>query len=387
MKPAIVVIAFNRPNSLERLLSGLLSAHYNTIDVPLIISIDYQDSEGHQKVVELANNYNWPHGEKKVITHTVNLGLKKHVIGCGDLVSEYGSVIMLEDDIFVSPYFYSYAAQTLDFYKDSEEIGGVSLYNHKRNFLNNLPFETIPDNNDVFFLQIASSWGQAWTKKQWEGFKKWYDDDTRKDNTHQLPLSVSKWPKSSWLKEYIKYLIFSHKYFVYPVKSLTTNFGDSGTHNKVNNVEYQVALFMGDTYRLTTIDQSLNVYDSFFEILPDRLKTLCPGLKELDFSVDMYGTKNTANITTKYLLSSKTNNHSTIHSGFGLQMKPMLLNIVNQQPGTIFKIDLKENFTDGLSGITIKNPLVFNYFYTQLPLKKLIISALSQIKTKLKRSI
>jgi hypothetical protein len=250
-----------------------------------------------------------------------------------------------------------------------------------------LPFETIPDNNDVFFLQIASSWGQAWTKKQWEGFKKWYDDDTRKDNTHQLPLSVSKWPKSSWLKEYIKYLIFSHKYFVYPVKSLTTNFGDSGTHNKVNNVEYQVALFMGDTYRLTTIDQSLNVYDSFFEILSDRLKTLCPGLKELDFSVDMYGTKNTANITTKYLLSSKANSHSTIHSGFGLQMKPMLLNVVNQQPGTIFKIDLKENFTDGISGITIKNPLVFNYFYTQLPLKKLIISALSQIKTKLKRSI
>ena len=98
-----------------------------------------------------------------------------------NILNIYENIIVLEDDLFVSPYFYKYANDALKFYNKTESIGGISLYNHKRNFLNTIPFELIPDSNDVFFLQIASSWGQAWSKKQWLGFKNWYNKYVEKE--------------------------------------------------------------------------------------------------------------------------------------------------------------------------------------------------------------
>ena len=54
-------------------------------------------------------------GIKKIIKHSKNLGLRAHVITCGDLVNIYDNIIVLEDDLFVSPYFYKYANDALNF--------------------------------------------------------------------------------------------------------------------------------------------------------------------------------------------------------------------------------------------------------------------------------
>jgi glycosyltransferase involved in cell wall biosynthesis len=386
MSPAIVIVTFNRAKSLRRLLSSLNQAFYpGGSGVPLIISVDHQDSEEHQKVVEMAEGFNWPFGQKKIIIHEKNLGLRKHVLSCGDLTQQYESIIMLEDDIFVSPYFYSYSVEALTFYQESEHISGISLYSHKRNFTVGLPFEIIPDANDVFFLQIASSWGQSWTKKQWAGFRLWYDDDKKADNSDRLPPAIHNWPQSSWLKEYIKYLIATNKYFVYPNRSLTTNFGDSGTHNKRNNVEYQVPLSMSNSYKFIKISESINVYDSFFEISPNALKLLSPHLERYDFSVDLYGTKEIRNIDTEFLLSSKPLKHIQRGKGrsYGMEVKPMTLNIINQIEGSSFFLSAKEEFSDE-NFFNTKNPLVFYYFYTQIPFKNLIALLVRKIKIKLK---
>lgn len=380
MTPAIIVIAYNRPDSILRLFKSLSVANYLQKDVPLFISIDYQESENHDRVIEIVNNFEWPFGEKKVIAHQKNLGLKKHVLSCGNLVADYESIIMLEDDIFVSPYFYEYACEALCFYQDSNEIAGISLYCHKKNFVANLPFELIPDSYDVFFLQIASSWGQAWTKKQWFDFRDWMlvaDHDL-----DYLPYSVKTWPESSWLKHFIRYLILKNKYFVYPTKSLSTNFGDSGTHNLNKNVEYQVPLFMGNSYRFVKISDSFNVYDAFFEILPSRLKLLVPELNQIDFSVDLYGKKELKNISTKYLLSSKIvkKDCSKMVSSFGLELKPNILNVFYTIKGDVFKLNLKDEFEEETSSFDIFNSIVFEYFYTKLPLKKLFIFVIYQLK-------
>lgn len=384
MTPAIIVIAYNRPDSILRLFKSLSAAHYLQKDVPLIISIDYQESENHDRVIEIATNFEWPFGEKKIIAHQKNLGLKKHVLSCGNLVADYESIIMLEDDIFVSPYFYEYASDALCFYQDSNEIAGISLYCHKKNFVANLPFELIPDSNDVFFLQIASSWGQAWTKKQWFDFRDWMS--IADHDLDCLPSNVKNWPESSWLKHFIRYLILKNKYFVYPTKSLSTNFGDSGTHNLNKNVEYQVPLFMGNNYRFVKISNSFNVYDAFFEILPSRLKLLVPELNEIDFSVDLYGKKELKNISTKYLLSSKIVKNikpKLIHS-FGLQLKPMVLNVIFQIEGDIFKLNLKNNFKEEHFFFSINNPFIFDYFYTKIALKKALAFFMSRFSIKFK---
>ena len=54
------------------------------------------------------------------------------MLQCGDISYEYGSVIVLEDDLFVSPFFYKYAVEAQEFYRDDNRIGGISLYNQPR---------------------------------------------------------------------------------------------------------------------------------------------------------------------------------------------------------------------------------------------------------------
>ena len=282
IKPAIVVISYNRPESLKRLLGSLNKASYKEYDVSLIISIDYQNSKEHKDVVDVAENFVWKYGLKSIIKHSKNLGLRNHVLACGDLVNDYESIIMLEDDLFVSPEFYNFTTKALSFYKNDNKIGGISLYTHKKNFLNKYPFETISDSNDVFFLQIASSWGQAWTKNQWKGFREWLKGQSISE-LDPIPLQVKNWPDTSWLKYFIKYLVSTDKYFVYPTVSLTTNFGDSGTHNIKSNVVYQVPFFLGKKINFTEIEESINVYDVFFEMLPSRLKRLSPAIEDIDF--------------------------------------------------------------------------------------------------------
>jgi glycosyltransferase involved in cell wall biosynthesis len=43
ISPAIIVIAYNRPHRLHRLLTSLNNSKYDFADVPLIISIDKSD--------------------------------------------------------------------------------------------------------------------------------------------------------------------------------------------------------------------------------------------------------------------------------------------------------------------------------------------------------
>jgi hypothetical protein len=384
LKPAIVVVTYNRPESLKRLLGSLSKAIYTDKDIPLVISIDYQNSVEHDSVIQIAKSFVWSFGSKLIIIHDKNLGLKNHVLRCGDLVHDYESIIMLEDDIFVSPQFYNFTIQSISFYKNDNSIAGISLYTHKKNFLNGYPFETISDSNDVFFLQIASSWGQAWTKGQWVKFKDWLIKEESSIKLHNTPVDIINWPETSWLKYFIKYLVCTNRFFVYPKSSLTTNFGDSGSHNKTNNVNYQVPLFLGEEIRLVNITESMNVYDAYFEILPSKLKLLKPTLNKYDFSVDMYGLKELNKIQTSYLLSSKEhiNNQKAIKS-FGLEIKPMVLNIFYNIKGGYFLLDSTRNFKES-KNLDIRFPNVFDYMFFRISVKSIFFLLVNRIMSKLK---
>ncbi|MCK4747327.1 MAG: glycosyltransferase, partial [Bacteroidales bacterium] len=124
-KPVVVVVAYNRPRSLERILHSLKRIR-NATDVKLVISIDNQAPDNYP-VRDIATEFNWPHGEKEVIYQEARLGLRNHILQCAGLSQQYGSVIILEDDLYVSPYFYDYAVQALTYYTDDQEIAGISL--------------------------------------------------------------------------------------------------------------------------------------------------------------------------------------------------------------------------------------------------------------------
>lgn len=325
----IVIAAYNRPHALQRLLNALKRADYPE-KVKLIFSIDCSDSAA---VIEIAKNFTWAFGDKEIIVHSQHLGLKKHILSCGDLSKDYDGVILLEDDLYVSPVFYHYVSGAFDAYKDDRAIAGISLYSHGFNETAAFPFIPLSDDSDVFFLQIAASWGVCWSKDQWSRFRNWYAGRTSASAMPQtmMPGDVLRWPETSWKKYFIEYLIHSNTFFAYPRRSLTTNFGDSGEHHHANSY-FQVPLqYRKKEYRFKPFGDSLSVYDSFCEILPSRLSVLAPELAQYDFVVDLYGMKPKEQYQHKHILTIKQCRDFMFT--YGRELLPPETNVIEQIKG------------------------------------------------------
>ena len=403
-RPAIVVIAYNRPDALARLLSSIESASYPENTHPsLIVSIDKSDSDD---VAKVAHSFKYTHGEKTVIERPERMGLKDHVLVCGDITREYGSIIVLEDDLFVAPRFYEYACVALDYTENDGRIGGVSLYNHLFNVHTREAFEAIDDGYDNWYLQIASSWGQAYTKKQWDEFRNWYA--VNKDRTLEgpyVPANVSGWSDRSWLKYYIVYLIETGRYCIYPRISMTTNFGDVGSHACKAETDLQVPIGNSKRplkYDLSTLDESRAVYDAFFEplgILVDGkvclggLPDSFEGDEKRRLTVDLYGYKPLDEIISlckndpdkaefNYILTSKQLPYKVIKS-FARRMRPVDANILYGIKGSdIFLYDIRKNDNPPAKE---DEALKFLYEYRGLSASRMIKMIKYRFKEKLNR--
>ncbi|GGK05624.1 hypothetical protein [Pseudomonas matsuisoli] len=326
--PTLIVIGYNRPKSLTRLLESLSKAHYPAEGgVQLVISLD---NSGNPEPGHVAQAFDWPHGEKRVILRETRLGLRQHVLSCGDLTEEYGDVIVLEDDLFVSPFFYEYAKHALAAYENSPKVAGISLYSMQFNQTASLPFMPIDNgNSETYFLQLAASWGQVWSRENWRGFRQWLSEHgTDISNVKGIPPDIRAWPESSWLKLHTTYLITHDLYFAYPYSSLTTNFGDPGQHMNISSSRYQVPIRQQATdYQMGNFDDSLAIYDAYFELAPESLKRLNPRLRNYDFEVNLYGTKECGNA----LQLTRTQSRGELN--FALSMKPMELSIAHNIEG------------------------------------------------------
>lgn len=341
----IVLIAYNRPDALSRLLGSVAGAYYgDEKDIPLIISVDGGDNE---EVLRIADGFEWKYGTKKVIRHEENLGLKRHVLECGDHALEYGSVMMLEDDLVVSEGFYGYALQALSFASGKEKTGGISLYNHLLNVHVREPFYAVDDGYDNYYMQFASSWGQVYSKEMWEGFRKWLAENDGKDlASADMPENVSSWSDRSWLKYNIRYLIEKDLYFLYPRISLTTNFMEEGAHSKSKTYDLQVPMLYAKKkdYVFSDVSGSGAVYDAFFE--NTGLKEVIGKLAGADAdkcAVDLYGYRQmSGDGKTRYLLSSKSLSYERL-SSFARSIRPIDANIIKELPGNeLFLYDLQK---------------------------------------------
>lgn len=351
---AIVAIAYNRTESLNRLLNSLINAEYFGDIIDLVISVD---NCGNNSVYDIANEFEWPYGNKRIIHHSENLGLRNHVLFCGNLTKEYKNICVFEDDIFVSPSFYNFAKQAIKFYEKDESIAGISLYTHKWNYIANRPFSCISNEYDVFLMQQAQSWGQIWSQPKWEEFIKWYK--INKDNhveEFDFPQVISNWPKSSWLKYHMKYLVEKNKYFVYPKQSLTTNFSDIGTHAVVVSNCYQVPLEMGNT-RIYNFQSSIDnkyIYDVFFE---NKILYNLLGFDESELTIDLYGQKKCFK---KFLLTSKQLNFEIIKS-YALRLRPHELNVILNVSGEdIFLYNTRNRISNSKKKLYLLNQFIYD---------------------------
>lgn len=333
---ALVVVGYNRPDSIEQLLQSLLRAEYENDRVDLIISLDKGQKQ--QEIVSVAEELKWIHGKKIIRAFPERQGLRSHIIQCGDLTEKYDAVVVLEDDLMVAPHFYSYVRQTVERYKEEEHIAGISLYKHQTHPGVYRPFEPAHNGFDVYMQQFAMSWGQCWTKKMWEGFRKWYAKNEDKDLSEGeiLPSYVSHWNNQSWLKYFMRYIVENDKYFIYPYFSLTTNASDTGEHCHIPNNDFQVALQEGDMqYRLPSFEDAVK-YDVFFERLGLDVFPELKGKKLLDLYGDRinFGDAN-------YLISTRSLPYRVVKS-IQLHYRPVEMNCLMPTDGEgAFVYDLK----------------------------------------------
>jgi len=364
-KIPLVISAYNRPASLKRLLDSVTKGVYSG-QVKLIISIDGGDNSD---VLSIAENFRWVHGEKEIIHHKTNIGLRNHILSLGDLTLKYDGVILIEDDLYVSPYFYEYAIEAMEFYNEDDIIAGISLYSHRYNETARLPFTPLSDDSDVFFLQIASSWGQAWTRKQWARFRDWYSkpDSLLINEKTILPNDVLTWPETSWKKYFIKYMVENNLFFVYPQISYTTNFGDRGIHHEGTDI-FQVPLEYNESKcTFKEFRESMLKYDSFCEILPECLNHFTDLLKDYNYTVDLFGVKPVSAQSEKYVLTTR-NCINPVFS-FGLQLIPAELNVIENIKGESISFTHKEDAGDPVFISTTNNKFLYYYKFDNSSIK------------------
>lgn len=330
---AIVVVGYNRLDAISKLTNSLLAANYGC-GVDLWFSFDRSDVQS--ELVDYADKVEWTYGEKRIRAFDERQGLRKHVLSCGDLTDCYDAVVVLEDDLEVSPFFFGYVLQALDAYGREPRVAGISLYKHCFHPGVNRPFEPEDNGADVYAMQFAMSWGQCWTKDMWRGFRAWYADNESKDlaSGDLLPRYVSSWNEKSWLKYFMRYIVETDRYFIYPMTSLTTNSSEAGEHRDVACNDYMVPLLHGEReYSMPSLD-SLVRYDIFFE----RRNLVSPYLDELGGTVllDLYGDRGNCD-GCDYLVSTAVRPLRIVDE-VAMRYRPAEANLYDPTPGKDIRV-------------------------------------------------
>lgn len=319
-KIAIVVVGYNRLDSIRRLLKSILSAEYPNKDIPLVISID---CSGNKKLYDYVENLKWPHGEKYINIQNERLGLKRHIFQCAGLSKYFKAVIVLEDDLFLSPSFYSYALSAVEKYRDDEKIAEIALYRNDDNGYAGFPFEPLQNGADVFLWQDVCTSGEIITERMWTQFMKWSEEkcDDNIINKADMPRQIKGWGRA-WSKPYNTYVVSTNKYIVYPHVAVSTNFGEAGEHSETSTILTQVGLMYGNKqYEMPEVSKlvSYDLYtnnESLYEWLGYSREELC---------LDIYGQGRGLN-NRRYLLSPQKLPYKVLRS-FGLTMRPIEINI------------------------------------------------------------
>jgi hypothetical protein len=350
--PVIVVLAYNRPKALQRLLGSLVAASY--LKKPkLILSLE---GGATPEVSTLARNFVTDALDVSVVEQSHKLGLRDHVIRCADLSLEFGSVIILEDDLVVDRHFYKYASEALQYYENEDTVAGVALYGYEYNELCGFPFRPMRNGYSSYPMQIACSSGQCWTRGQWAKFKAWYAGKLSSDidAIEGLPLAVKKWPETSWKKYFHGYMVETNKYFIYPYLSYSTNCSDpGGAHIRSQSNFHQVCLASQErpppTPRFCPVDNREVVYDAYMEPVGEFVYRAL-GLDRSTVEIDFYGIKPMSVLKkTRYVVTARK--CSSVLSAYAYAFRPPEVNLsfpVERGEGMVWNLASTSALLEGL---------------------------------------
>lgn len=293
---SIALFVYNRPKHTRQTIEALLlnsQAKYSD----LYIFSDAPKNETAREAVEEVRGYiKQISGFNKVsiVERNTNWGLASSIIdGVTKLCEEFGRVIVLEDDLVVSPHFLDFMNSGLDRYELEEKVMQIAGYMFPLN---------IQTKEDAFFMPLTTSWGWATWKRAWQHFdpnakgyelllknsdlKRSFDIDDKYPYFKMLE-SQKKNKVDSWAIRWYLSVFMLKGLVLYPKLSLVENFGfdgsgvnciASGFTNIPIDTGFRVTKMPGeielsDTYRLV-IQQIPKPKISFKNYLKRLLKVL-----------------------------------------------------------------------------------------------------------------
>lgn len=290
----IVVPVFNRPESLRLLQSTLSSLQpCEGLQLDLQFSQDLlPGGEAHPEVTQLCAAFQWHLG---TCTHTLqprHLGLREHLLFIGDLTQQLGPLVVLEDDLLVSPVLTAFLKSALAIARQHPELPAIALFNYRVAESHYGPFQPIDDGRDFYRLQVAPSWGQLWLPEGWAAFRQWLAAGPRRT---PRPEYLNLWSTQSWKRDYTHWLVETGRYALYPKRSYTTTTGARGTHETHPGLFGQPLATQSNRIDETLSIETCIPYDAWWEPDAAWLATQVPALQEYAFTVDLEGRKEQLN--------------------------------------------------------------------------------------------
>lgn len=298
----ICIFVYNRPEHTAKMIKGLIantlfeqSMVYVFVDGPK----DNATSEDLNKITEVKNNLNKLSRYKNVnyIFSKINKGLTKSITeGITDIIDRYNKVIVIEDDIELSPFFLQYMNEALSIYEDEEKvmhIGGYMVPNKYK-----LP--------STFFLGTPTIWGWGTWKRAWDkieidartllsSLEKKYGPDFAFELDVKGTYNYSKQLKDiasgkldTWDIQWAASIYLNEGLCLHPNVSLTRNngFDGSGVHCHPSKIyeKQKIASVINVTKVRTEVNELANKsLQEFFEA--KNVKTTSEKINELYYGV------------------------------------------------------------------------------------------------------
>ena len=159
----ILLFVYNRPEHVRRNIQALLKNELAAESELFIYSDAAKDETSQAAVKEVRAFIRSIQGFKKItITERAeNWGLARSIIdGVTTLISRYGRVIVLEDDLVVAPHFLQFMNDALETYRDEERVGHIQACD----------FTHDPSLPDTFLIKWTGSWGWGTWDRAWKHF-------------------------------------------------------------------------------------------------------------------------------------------------------------------------------------------------------------------------
>lgn len=257
----VILFVYNRPDFAKQTLQSL-SENLLANETELFIFSDGPKlnctKEELKKILtvrEVIREKNWC-GVVNIIESEFNKGLAKSVIdGVSEIISKFGKVIVVEDDILLSPYFLTFMNDALHTYQNDDKVLSIGSWNYFAN-----P-EKIKDK--TFFFRFPDSIAWATFARSWKLFE---------ENSEKLlsDLKISgklnnfnaglKFPYfsnmlqahiegkiSSWAIRWTAIAVLKDKLTLFPSISLSKHIGfsEDATHEK-NVEDYNEAILLSE---------------------------------------------------------------------------------------------------------------------------------------------